>query len=151
MTEIENGNVTRYCNPSSLQNGVPKSSAFLRRRGENYLSVYLLEFFQTITEVDSVIEVKIYMTEKIGFICKPSGSFAVLNIQQSKEYILEEISSEISYKDENLPHCGIFHDADDLLIAKLLADCVQNNYLIKNLTDSTKPTSSSDPKNINDS
>jgi hypothetical protein len=45
MKEIEAGNVTRYCKPSTLENGVPNSSAFERRSEEKYLSVYLLDFF----------------------------------------------------------------------------------------------------------
>ncbi len=136
MTEIQTGDVTRYCKPSTLENGIPKSSAFERRSDENYLSVYWLDFFGKITELENIIEVKAYMEQK-DFTCKPNGSFAILNIQQSKEYIFEEISSDISYREENLPHCGIFHEDDDLLIAKLLTECVQNNYPVKNLADST--------------
>ncbi len=34
------------------------------------------------------------------------------------------------------PYCGIFHDANDLLISKLLAKCVRNNYLVKDIADS---------------
>ncbi|MEZ2225512.1 hypothetical protein [Microcoleus sp.] len=140
MTEIKAGNVARYCKPSNLNtNGIPQTSAFQRRiePKEKYLSVYLLDFFDKETEVENIIEVKKYMTEATGFTCKPNGSFAILNIQKSKEYIFEEISSEIFYREKRLPHCGLFHDADDLLIAKLLAECVQNNYLIKDLADST--------------
>ncbi|MGK7927255.1 MAG: hypothetical protein AB4290_18760 [Spirulina sp.] len=76
------------------------------------------------------------------FNCKPNGSFAVINIEQSQEYIREELSEEIFYKPKNLPHCGIFHDTNDLLIAKLLAQCVRNNYLVKDLADSNNPPSS---------
>jgi hypothetical protein len=137
MKEIEAGNVTRYCKPSLLENGVPKSSAFERRSGEKYLSVHLLDFFKMHTEVENVIEVKKYMEKSFQF--KPNGSFAVLNIEQSRKYILEESSSEIYYREEKLPHCGIFHDADDLLIAQLLAECIQTNYPIKDISDSTTP------------
>jgi len=138
MKEIEAGNVTRYCRPSTLENGVPNSSAFERRSEEKYLSVYLLDFFKRHTEEENVIEVKKYMTAN-RYKFKPNGSFAVLNIEQSRKYILEESSSEIYYREKNLPHCGIFHDADDLLIAKLLAECIQTKYLIKDISDSTTP------------
>ncbi len=134
MTNIEAGNVTRYCKPSTLENGIPQSSAFERRSDEKYLSVYLLEFFGNETEVENIRQVKTYMEQR-RFTCKTNGSFAILNIQQSKEYIYEEISSDIFYREENLPHCGIYHDADDLLIAELLAECVQNNYPVKNIGD----------------
>ena len=89
------------------------------------------------TEVENVIEVKKYMEKSFQF--KPNGSFAVLNIEQSRKYILEESSSEIYYREEKLPHCGIFHDADDLLIAQLLAECIQTNYPIKDISYSTTP------------
>jgi hypothetical protein len=134
IEEIETGNVTRYCKPGDLQDGIVKSHAFKKRteRNEKYLSVHLLEFFQKETELENVLEVKAYMK---NYNFKRNGSFAVINIQKSKQYILEEISSQIYYREETLPHCGIFHDADDLLISKLLAECVQNNYLIKDITD----------------
>ncbi len=89
MTEIETGNVTRYCKPSTLENGIPKSSSFERRRDEKYLSVYWLEFFGEETEVENIKEVKRSMEQK-SFTCKPNGSFAIINIQQSKEYIFEK-------------------------------------------------------------
>ena len=144
MTEIQIGNVTRYCKPSSLENGIPNQSAFEKRQGEKYLSVYWLEFFQKQTDKENIIETRNYMEQETRFKCKANGSFAVLNIEQSKEYILEEIreqleddveelSEVISYKAEKLPHCGIYHDADDLLIAELLSECVCNNYFVKDL------------------
>ncbi|MEO3707250.1 hypothetical protein [Trichormus azollae] len=103
---------------------MPQSSAFARREGKAFLSVYLLDFFQQETELENVIELKKYMKEKTTFNCKPNGSFPVLNIEQSKQYIFEEISSQICHREKDLPHCGIFYDANDLLIAKLLAQCV---------------------------
>lgn len=54
MTEIETGKVTRYCKPSTLENGIPQSFAFQRRSNEKYLSVYLLDFFENKT-VESII------------------------------------------------------------------------------------------------
>jgi len=132
MKEIETGNVTRYCKPSDLKDGIVKFYAFLKRRDEESLSVHLLEFFQKETERENVLEVKAYMK---NYNFKRNGCFAVINIQKSKQYILEEISSQIYYREQKLPHCGIFHDANDLLISKLLAECVENNYLIKDITD----------------
>ncbi|MEA5469962.1 hypothetical protein [Spirulina sp. 06S082] len=140
-SEIESGNVARYCKPSSLENGVPDKSAFEKRKGEQYLSVYRLEFFQKQTEKENIAEVRNYMEKKIRFNCKSNGSFAVLNIEQSKEYILEELSEIISYKEEGLPHCGLYHNTDDFLIAELLTECVQNNYFVKDIVDPNIPPS----------
>lgn len=134
MKEIETGNVTRYCKPRDLQDGIVQNSAFEKREKDTFLSVHLLEFFQKETELENVLEVKAHMAKNYDL--KRNGSFAVISIQQSKEYIAEKGSLEICYREEELPHCGIYYDAYDYVIAELLAQCVQNNYLIKDITDS---------------
>jgi hypothetical protein len=134
MNEINEGNAARYCKPSSLgEDGCPSSSAFQRRpnRKEGYLSVYFLEFFGKNTEKENVSEVKRLMATHFNL--KKSGLYAILNIQQSKEYIMKEIEKLISYKEITLPHCGIFHHHDDLLISELLLECVQNKYKVEML------------------
>ncbi|MCP4346569.1 MAG: hypothetical protein GY795_13715 [Desulfobacterales bacterium] len=135
MKEIEKGNVTRYCKPSALdENGSPTSSAFQRRpdRKEGYLSVYLLDYFNNSEQRKDISQVKKIM-EKNRFNLKKSALFAVLNIEQSKKYIMEEISELISYKELNLPHSGIFHEYDDLVISELLAECVQSTYAVRDI------------------
>jgi hypothetical protein len=135
MNEIQSGNVARYCKPSSLdEDGYPTGSAFQRRsnRNEEYLSVYLLEFFKKIEEKDGVLEVKREMERK-NFNLKVTGSYAILNIERSKKYIMDEIEEQIYYREMKLPHCGIFHDHDDLLISELLAECIQNSYRIRDI------------------
>ena len=52
MKEIETGNVTRYCKPRDLQDGIVQSSAFEKREKDTFLSVHLLEFFQKETELE---------------------------------------------------------------------------------------------------
>lgn len=134
--EIKEGVITRYCKLTTLDEdtNLPTFSAFRQRQSENYLSVYLLDFFdQLAKEFDKVKAIKEEMELK-GFRCRPSSLFANLDIQHSQKYILDEISEFISYKTVRLPHCGIFHDADDLLIAKLLAECVQSVYPTKDFT-----------------
>lgn len=135
MNEIQSGNVARYCKPSSLdEDGYPTGSAFQRRsnRNEEYLSVYLLEFFKKIEEKDGVLEVK-REKERKNFNLKVNGSYAIINIEKSKKYIMEEIDGQIFYKEMKLPHCGIFHDNDDLLISELLAEYIQNSYRIRDI------------------
>jgi len=139
MSEISTGNVARYCKPMTLdENKKPTSAAFQKRvqHDEKYLSVYLLEFFQKHTEQENVSETKKYMEEERDFTFKANGSFAVINIEFSKKYIFDIISQQIYYREENLPHCGIFHDAVDLVIAELLAQCVKNTYLVKDINES---------------
>ena len=135
MKKIRSGNVVRYCKPSTLdENGNPTWASFQRRveRDEQYLSVYLLEFFGRETEKDNISEVKKEM-EKKNFKLKNRGVFAILNIEDSRSYILEKIAEEISYQEMNLPHCGIFHEHNDLVISELLAQCVRNSYSVNDL------------------
>ncbi len=66
---------------------------------------------------------------------KQRGLFAVLDIEQSTQYVFEEVAEHIVYRAMNLPHCGLFHESDDLLVAELLAECVQANYAVKDITD----------------
>jgi len=135
MKEIEMGNVARYCKPSTLDEyGNPQGSSFKLRpnRNEKGLSVYLLEFFGRNIEKENVSEVKKEMERK-NFSLKKSGVFATLNIQDSKSYIFELISEQISYREMNLPHCGIFHENDDGVISDLLAKCVQSHYSVNDL------------------
>jgi hypothetical protein len=128
MTELQTGTVTRYCKPSTLdEQRNPNALAFQRREGEKYLSVYLLDYFKKPTESEKVTEVK-WAMEKAGFSLKASGKFATLDIEESKNYIVELISETISYKGLNLPHCGVFHEYDDLVISELLSQCIKRCY-----------------------
>jgi len=131
--QLTDGRVARYCKPSSIdEQGSPTSAAFQRRPTEGYLSVFWLECFQHAHEKTRIHAVKQAMEQR-RFTVKPRGQFAVLAIEQSTRYILDEVAEQIVYRTMNLPHCGIFHDGDDLLIAELLAECVQTSYEVKGL------------------
>jgi beta-N-acetylglucosaminidase len=131
VTELNKGTVARYCKPSTLNEQCnPNASCFQKREKESYLSVYLFEHFKKSTEQEGIAEVKKEM-EKGNFKLKSSGKFAVLDIEQSKNYIFTQISELISYKALNLPHCGIFYEYDDLVIAELLSQCTKKHYPVK--------------------
>ncbi len=131
MLEIDKGTVTRYCKPSTLDdNGMPTSSSYQLREKEKCLSVYLLNFFDDPTEEERVEKVKIEM-KKRGFKSKKTGLLSTLDIEDSKNYVESVISEQIIYKEcreQDLPHCGIFHDPDDLLISELLSHRTKNCY-----------------------
>ena len=129
MNDIQTGTVARYCKPSTLdEQGKPTSSSFqLRLPKEKYLSVFLLDFFSDPTEIEKIEQVKIEMQRK-GFGLKKTGLFSTLDIEESKKYISNLISQQISYKELNLPHCGIYHENDDLVISVLLSCCIKNCY-----------------------
>jgi hypothetical protein len=124
VTELQTGTVARYCRPSALdEQRNPNALCFELRKREKYLSVYLLDYFKKPTEPENVAEVKLEMERK-GFNLKPSGKFAVLDIEDSKNRI-----EEISYKELNLPHCGIFHERyTELPIDELLLQCIKKCY-----------------------
>jgi len=134
MKEIQAGTVSRYCKPSTLDGNSPTGSSFQLRkeRDEKYLSVYLLDFFRKAQEKEGILDIKFFM-EKNGFKVKPKGAFALLDVKHSKEYIFQLIKEKISYKELNIPHCGVFHEYDDLLISELLSQCVKTFYIIENL------------------
>lgn len=135
MKEILSGSTARYCKPSSLNESKnPSPAAFQRRpeRKEGYLSLYLLDYFKKETELENVRSVQLEMARK-GFIVKKSGVFAILDIEKSKDFLLENYSEEITFREANLPHCGLFHESDDLLISELLIECIDNSYKISDL------------------
>ncbi|NOQ93442.1 MAG: hypothetical protein GQ547_02270 [Methylophaga sp.] len=131
MTDINVGTIARYCKPSTLdEQGKSTGSSFqLRLPNEKYLSVHLLDYFNQALERNNVSEVKNEMQRK-GFSFKKTGVFVTLDIEKSKHYVAELISETISYKELGLPHCGLFHNNDDLLISELLAQCVNGHYSV---------------------
>lgn len=90
----------------------------------------MLEFFKQNDEREGILAVKAYMENKRNFKPSNNGAFAILNIESA----LTEIAQQISFRDEHLPHCGIYFPiADEMLISRLLAEQVKNNYLIAEL------------------
>jgi len=132
--EIHEGNITRYCKPSKIGKKThrPIPAAFELRDGEEYLSVYLLEYFKNNCEKDNVKAVKKYMEEIKHFSFRKNEGFAVLNIDHTKQHIVNA-SLNVSFKEKNLPHCGIFLYGDELTISKLLVQCVHIIYFVKDL------------------
>ena len=130
--EILQGTVVRYCKPMTINSQIPTFYCFQLREGESSLSVYLLDYFEKPSEQEKVVAVKQLMESK-KFQCKPSGVFATLDIEKSKQKIFESIAQSIWYHAEGLPHCGISHEYEDLVIAQFLAESVNHCYPAKQL------------------
>ncbi len=132
--EITEGNITRYCKPSKIRkkSRKPFPAAFELREGEHYLSAYLLEYFKSSCEKENVKAVKKYMEKVRHFSFRKNEGFAVLNIDQTRQYMINA-SQNVRFKEKKLPHCGILFYGDDLTISKLLAQCVHALYLVKDL------------------
>ncbi len=133
--EIIEGNLTRYCRPSQIQkkSQKPSPAAFELRDGEQYLSAYLLEYFEKSSEKENVKAVKKFMEEIKHFSLGKNGGFAVFQIAHIREHMINA-SQNVRFKEKELPHCGIFFEGDDLTISKLLSQCVHALYLVKDLS-----------------
>jgi hypothetical protein len=138
--ELISGTVARYCSKSRVvildERHQPDPSCFNLRqfRNERYLSVYLLEYFDKLTEEENLNAVK-HAIEAGGFQCK-TGIFALLDVADSK-HKFEQKKLKISYQSLNLPHCGLFHEYNyeyhEMYITELLVQCVKTCYSIKQL------------------
>ena len=65
MTELTSGVVVRYCKPSTLdEEKIPTSASFQLRIKEKYLSVYLLDYYKSLNEEESVFSVVAYMQKR---------------------------------------------------------------------------------------
>ena len=121
----DSDNVSRYCKPSTVENGIPLPAAFMPRSGEEYLSVNWIEYFSELVLCMAVDRVREVFSEK-GYRVVRNGRFAVLNIGSAKGAIAEGVGRALSI--DHLPvsndesHAGIFgYGSDDLAVAVELA------------------------------
>ena len=119
---------SRYCNPSAVEGESPLASAFIPRRGEEYLSVNWLEYFgesdltAAVERVREVFRVKSYRVRQ-------NGRFAVLNVGAAKAAAREGVDRALSI--DRLPvgndqsHAAVRgYGSDDLAVAVELAALV---------------------------
>ena len=113
--------VSRYCNPSAVEGGLPMASAFIPRRGEEYLSVNWLEYFgesnltAAVERVREVFRVKRYRVRQ-------NGRFAMLNVGAARTAAHEGVDRALSIKrlpvDNDRSHAAIRgYGSDDLAVA----------------------------------
>lgn len=119
----DNNHISRYCKPSHIgQNGMLLPAAFLPRKGERYLSVNWLEYFDKADLGDAIEEVREVFRRK-GYKVKSNGRFAVLEVGAAKA-VGDTLSIKHlpSINDES--HAGIFGDTTSNTAAELaiLAD-----------------------------
>ena len=81
----DNDHISRYCasHRTWAQNGMLLPAAFLPRKGERYLSVNWLEYFDKADLGDAIEEVREVFRRK-GYKVKSNGRFAVLEIGAAK-------------------------------------------------------------------
>ena len=122
---------SRYCKPTVIDdNGLPMTSAFELKNGENYLSTNWLEYFNE-RDLSSAVQCVRDAFCKKNYNLRPNGRFAVLNVSAAKTAILEATGKTLYI--DHLPlnddqsHAGIFgYTANDLLVAVELKALVRD-------------------------
>lgn len=135
MPDLPDGDhVSRYCKPSSVgSDGLPLTSAFRLKPGEDYLSVNWLEYFGSSGLAAAVERVRDVFRHK-GYGLRPNGRFAVLRIGSAKNAVAAAVGR--SGRVEHLPldndasHAGLFGDpSHDLAVAVELRALIQHKHV----------------------
>ena len=102
MPDLSDGDhVSRYCKPSSVgADGLPLTSAFRLKPGEDYLSVNWLQYFGSPHLADAVERVR-EVFRHTGYGLRPNGRFAVLHIGSAKNAVAAAVGR--SGRVEHLP------------------------------------------------
>ena len=117
--------VSRYCKPSTVNNGVPLATAFTPRENEPYLSVNWLEYFHEASPSAAMKRVREAFDDK-NYQVRRNGMFAVLNVGAVKAIAFDTIQMHLGI--EHMPladdpsHCGIKgYTCTDLAVAAAIA------------------------------
>lgn len=125
MTNVplpDGDHVSRYCKPSAVdEHGLPLTTAFLPKQGEEYLSVNWLEYFRDMNVTVAVDRVRDVFRNK-NYRLRPKGRFAVLNVGAAKTAVHEGTGNSLSVNhlpvNDDQSHSGIIgYNADDLAVA----------------------------------
>ncbi len=121
MTLPDKDHISRYCKPSTVESGRPMPAAFIPRKGEEYLSVNWLEYFDEPTLETAMDRVRAVFDKK-GYRVSLNGRFAALNVGSAKRAASEGAGITLSidhiplYDDPS--HSGILgYTSDDLAVA----------------------------------
>ena len=112
--------ISRYCRPSTIDQGLPQPGAFMPRPGEDYLSVNWLEHFGAPTLPAAVDRMRTAVAQSLDL--RPNGRFVVLNVGEGKRAAFRDAG--VSLRIEHTPtesdasHTAIFGiDAHPVQIA----------------------------------
>ena len=117
--------LSRYCKPSTVDDGLPTASAFELRPGEDHLSVNWLEYFAAPDVATAVHLVQGAFHDK-AYRLRPGGRFAVFPCGAAKIAVGDGTGRPVRI--EHLPlaedpsHAGVFgYASDDFEVAVELA------------------------------
>ncbi len=125
--------ISRYCKPSSTDNGEIQATAFLIREKDDSLSVNWLEFLKCKSRKKEIEEIRKIYSKKLHV--SVNAKLAVLNIGKMKKYVATESLDRRNLQIRHTPstndpsHSGIFNvKPDQELIAELILETVQETY-----------------------
>ncbi len=103
--------VVRYCSPRNVQDGKILSSAFTKKKGEDYLSVNWLEYFNG--NMDSFQRLQ-SVRDCIRLNIRPNGRFVKISVGDAKKSIKHV---QVKYKPANSDptHAGIYLSLEENL------------------------------------
>lgn len=137
----DSDHVSRYCGFETAPNGEITGAAFLLRSGEPYLSVNWLEHLKAKDRTDELRELRDRLAKRLRLGAK--ARLAVLQVKRSREYVSENSPDNrvllfthepiTPPNSEDDSHSGIYNtkSEDEMLIAELLAESVEDNYAAK--------------------
>lgn len=123
----ETDNVSRYCKPSVVDNGLPLVGAFVPRPSERHVSVNWLEHLDSSDLAAALDKVRTRFQIR-NYRLRPNGRFVVLNVGRSRTSV-SEIQCQIQFihlpLEDDDSHAGIVGiGEDDLAIATEIARLV---------------------------
>jgi len=109
-TSIDNGTVSRYIKPSFIRNGCIDLVSFdLRDRKppEKFVS------FHKVDDTDEDLKF-ISAISYLSFTPKQNGAIILLDVEETLEEVNDEEDDFISFREKDLPHCGMIYHTNDL-------------------------------------
>ena len=131
---------SRYCKPTTVgDDGLPLTSAFKLRNGEEHLSINWIEYFDEPDLSRAVQRVREAFRNK-RYTLRPQGRFAVLNVGAVKTAVLEAVGKALRIdhlpRNDDPSHAGILgYTADDLSVAVELKALVRDQDVYLAVTD----------------
>ena len=120
----DHDHLSRYCKPSTIDDGLPTASAFELRPGEDHLSVNWLEYFEASDMATAIQRVRGAFRDK-AYRVRRGGRFAVFRCGTAK-FAAGETGRSVRI--DHLPladdpsHAGVFgYAVDDFEVAVELA------------------------------
>jgi hypothetical protein len=129
--------VSRFCKPSTVDNGEVQATAFMLRANEPYLSVNWLECLDCGSREEE-IEAISGVYRRIFSSIRPNARIAVLNVGGTRKRVARysDDSRDLWFVHEptepdDMTHSGIYNlREDDEVIAELIAQSVQQVHRV---------------------